>query len=333
MSTPCGAGALQTRGTCWFYTILNGFLLSELGRKFLWSHMTTYYETLTPAEKAFFTDRVSAPCPVSATNFKKLFFYKFLDQYMCAINTSSNVNNRAGKSAELLRNIEFIGARAKQFKGLNGASASTEIDAILKRLGIHDWGMGLLDRPVKDDLSSKNMIILSAWLKDKHTKLDSKMTVGSRVFLLSHAEVKLSNKQNDKLGHSIVGVKCGGEGYLYDAHQAKLHPCRWWTLSTLKTRIQEIYGDKYSKPRYGYAVYIKQAFAAGINPTCHVRRRRTPERVAAPARAASPPVTLANCQRRMAALPSKTQRGKFYSSIWKKLNVPNRKILKAQANA
>jgi hypothetical protein len=327
MSTPCGAGALQTHGTCWFYTILNGFLLSELGRKFLWSHMTAYYATLTPAEKTFFTDRVSAPCPASATNFKKLFFYKFLDQYVCAINTSSNVNNRAGKSAELLRNIEFVGARAKQFKGLGGASASTEIDAILGRLGIRDWGMGLLDNRVKDDLSAKNMIILSAWLDSLHTKLDSKMTVGSHVFLLSHAEVKMSNKQNE--GHSIVGVRCGGEGYLYDSNKAKLHPCRWWTLSTLKTRIKEIYGNKYSKPRYGYAVYIKEAFATGVHPTCHIRRRRTPERAAA----ASPAVTLANCQRRMAALPSKTQRGKFYSSIWKKLSVPNRKILKAQANA
>jgi hypothetical protein len=328
MSTTCGAGALQTHGTCWFYTILNGFLLSELGRKFLWSHMTTYYETLTPAEKAFFTDRVSAPCPVSTTNFKKLFFYKFLDQYMCAINTSSNLNNRAGKSAELLRNIEFKGPRAKEFKGLKGASATTEIDAILGRLGIRDWGMGLLDRPVKDDLSSKNMIIMSAWLKEKHTKLDSKMTVGSRVFLLSHAEIRLYNKEKD-ISHSIVGVKCGGEGFLFNSNMSRLDPCRWWTLSTLKTRIKEMYGDKYSKPRYGYAVYIKQAFAAGINPTCHVRRRHTPERAAA----APPTVTLANCQRRMAALPSKTQRGKFYSSIWKKLSVPNRKILKAQANA
>jgi hypothetical protein len=35
----CGAGVIQTHGTCWFYSILNGFLMSEDGQRILFDKM------------------------------------------------------------------------------------------------------------------------------------------------------------------------------------------------------------------------------------------------------------------------------------------------------
>ena len=52
----CGQGAAQTHGTCWFYTIINGLLMSEGGQKLLYEKMIHLYKGLTPQEKDFFKD-------------------------------------------------------------------------------------------------------------------------------------------------------------------------------------------------------------------------------------------------------------------------------------
>ena len=79
----CGEGALQTRGTCWFFSIINGFLLSDAGQKILFDHLEKFYKGLSPAEKAQFDDGVPAPCVKSLMTAKRMYFYKFLDQYLC----------------------------------------------------------------------------------------------------------------------------------------------------------------------------------------------------------------------------------------------------------
>ena len=48
----CGDGALQTRGTCWFFSIINGFLLSDAGQKILFDHLEKFYKGLDVSEKA-----------------------------------------------------------------------------------------------------------------------------------------------------------------------------------------------------------------------------------------------------------------------------------------
>ena len=50
MNNGCGQlGAIQTRGTCWFYSILNGFILSEDGQKILYNRLKNFYKKLKPA--------------------------------------------------------------------------------------------------------------------------------------------------------------------------------------------------------------------------------------------------------------------------------------------
>lgn len=49
----CGQGTIQSRGTCWFHSIINGFLLSEDGQKILYDKMKEFYSGLTPDEKVF----------------------------------------------------------------------------------------------------------------------------------------------------------------------------------------------------------------------------------------------------------------------------------------
>jgi hypothetical protein len=78
-------GAIQTRGTCWFFSIINGFLLSDAGQKILFRSMEKFYKSLTDQEKAYFDDSIEAPCPLRGDiiKTKRIYFYKFLDQYLC----------------------------------------------------------------------------------------------------------------------------------------------------------------------------------------------------------------------------------------------------------
>lgn len=76
-------GLLQTTGTCWFNTIVNGLILSDKIYKLLLKK----YNKLSQKEKAGL-GLVDAACPL---HFKKLYFYKIFHQFV--IGTHAKVLN------------------------------------------------------------------------------------------------------------------------------------------------------------------------------------------------------------------------------------------------
>jgi hypothetical protein len=69
--------------------------------KILFSHMTREYANMTEAEKAFFDSSIEAPCPLGK-NFKKIYFYKFLDQFCNLTTAPPELTRKAQKSINLL---------------------------------------------------------------------------------------------------------------------------------------------------------------------------------------------------------------------------------------
>lgn len=122
----CGEGALQTRGTCWFFSIINGFLLSSAGQKILFASMERFYKNLNPEEKAFFDDGIDAPCPMKGhvATTKQIYFYKFLDQYLCYRSGPRAISLKAGRSANILGGVGLAGTFAKEHMGGAGARPS-----------------------------------------------------------------------------------------------------------------------------------------------------------------------------------------------------------------
>jgi hypothetical protein len=132
----CGQlGAIQTRGTCWFYSILNGFILSEDGQKILYNRLTNFYKKLKPAEKAYFDDEFNAPCPMkNLSKTKEIYFWKFIDQYLCFMSGPRAATLKAGKSASILGGMSLQGTVAKNMGG-KGAYPQVEIGKILDHVG------------------------------------------------------------------------------------------------------------------------------------------------------------------------------------------------------
>ena len=121
-------GAIQTLGTCWFYSIINGLILSDDGKKILYAELTRFYKTMNADELKYFHDSGALACPLRGDilKAKRIFFYKFLDQFLCYMSGPRAASLKMHKSAEVLQNISLAGT-AKQTHGITGAHPQTQV--------------------------------------------------------------------------------------------------------------------------------------------------------------------------------------------------------------
>lgn len=282
MSGECGQGALQTRGTCWFYSIINGFMLSEDGQKILYAQMKIFYNALDASEKKFFEEPDDAPCPlgVTAAKFNVLYFYKFLDQYTCFIRGRRNISLRARKSAELLRNLSIAGTFAKRNSGASGAFPHQELPGILKKLGLEKkYKTFELGDTIKDAASSQFIVInmnREKTMMVQAPKAGYKIMCASLVIENTNAAAKTEHR-----AHAITPFVCNDKGYLFDSNRRMVFPCTWWNSSSLKnginTHIAPYYAHfkngKITRVYFSYVAYSKQDFVNKISPSCMLKRR------------------------------------------------------------
>ena len=167
----CGQlGAIQSRGTCWFYSILNGFILSEDGQKILFNRLREFYKKLKPAEKAYFDDEFNAPCPMkNLSKTKEIYFWKFIDQYLCFMSGPRAASLKAGKSASLLGGMSLQGTVAKKNQGGKGAYPQAEIGKILDHVGFaKDYYVKYAADPPKFHANRKPQFVIV--MQDKYHK-------------------------------------------------------------------------------------------------------------------------------------------------------------------
>ena len=282
----CGEGALQTRGTCWFFSIINGFLLSEAGQKILFDHLEKFYKGLSPAEKAQFDDGVPAPCVKSLMTAKRTYFYKFLDQYLCFRSGPRSASLKAGKSANILGGASLAGTLAKQNAGGKGAFPQEELPKILKHLGITDYIMTRHNAhmPIADARKRPHFLVAVSSKSDRvdrippfrpktYSKMCCSVTIGN-----SNASNSLAHKY-----HAITGYMCNGKGYLFDSNQRKPFPCDWWVWKDLKrvvdnevARFYDFFaGGQINYMGYNFVIFSRNDYIESIKPVCRLKYKKT----------------------------------------------------------
>ena len=282
----CGEGALQTRGTCWFFSIINGFLLSDAGQKILFDHLEKFYKGLSPAEKAQFDDGVPAPCVKSLMTAKRMYFYKFLDQYLCFRSGPRSASLKAGKSANILGGASLTGTIAKTHAGGQGAFPGEELPKILRHLGITDYLLANADGhlPLTDAKKRPHFVAAVAskttgmgqvpYFRTKtYSKMCCSITIGN-----SNA----SNSQQHKF-HAITGYMCNGEGYLFDSNQRKQFPCEWWRWTELEkvvygevARFYDFFaGGQINFMAYTFVIFSRNDYIDSIKPVCRLKYKKT----------------------------------------------------------
>jgi len=259
----CGQAAAQTHATCWFYTILNGLLMSEGGQKLLYEKMVHFYKGLTPQEKSFFRDGIDAPCP-RGRNFKPIFFYKFLDQFFCFMSGPRNIKLKAGLSPQLLNNA-----------GLNvnehtGSWSIKEFVPLLRRLGFEEDEYQVTNyEELASKVALKPKIIMSTdhWVRSS-TAIRGYELMCACIELLPTYTARTVN------GHAVAGYVCNGKPYLIDSNVLEPMPCKWWDYNQLQSafkKMNKMYNNRYESINISYSVYVKRSTLRRIHPACLLR--------------------------------------------------------------
>ena len=292
MNNGCGQlGAIQTRGTCWFFSILNGFILSEDGQKILYKKLQEFYKKLKPAGRAYFDDEFNAPCPMGSnlTKTKEIYFWKFIDQYLCFMSGPRAVSLQAGKSAEILGDMSLAGTLAKQNKGGKGAFPQVEIGKVLDHVGFAaDYYFKYAQDPPKFHVSGTRPFVVV--MQDKYHKTTympeiPKGLMADPKYELMCASLVIANTHANKSEmhswHAVAGFVCNGRGYIYDSNQRKVFKCNWWNLAEFKKVANEEIAQAYpffkdgqiNVHTYAFAIFARKEFTRGVAPACRMKYR------------------------------------------------------------
>lgn len=285
MNNGCGQlGAIQTRGTCWFYSILNGFILSENGQKILYNRLTTFYKKLKPAEKAYFDDKFNAPCPMkNMSKTKEIYFWKFIDQYLCFMSGPRSIRLQAGKSASILGGMSLQGTVAKNMGG-KGAFPQAEIGKILDHVGFAKeyYFKYSSDTPKFHAVRKPQFVIVRAskqWPKSYMAEIPAGLMNDPKYELMC-ATLVIANTNANKgemhKWHAVAGYVCNGKGYIYDSNQRKVFKCNWWNLADFKKvandEIAPAYtffsGGQINVHMYALAIFSRKEFTKDIGVSC-----------------------------------------------------------------
>ena len=287
----CGQlGAIQTRGTCWFYSILNGFILSQDGQKILYNRLKEYYSKLKPAEKAYFDDTINAPCPLKdITKTKEIYFWKFIDQYLCFMSGPRAISLKAGKSANLLGGMSLQGTVAKEAQGARGAYPQVEIGKILDHVGFK----GKYYMKYADDMKQFNhvrkpqFVVVSQSQTKPMTYMERfpRYLIADPSYEVMCASLVIANtnaaKSEMHSWHAIAGFVCNGKGYIYDSNQKKIFKCNWWIFEEFvrvtNDEVGQFYpffkGGKINYHAYAFGIFARKEAIKDVAPACLLKTK------------------------------------------------------------
>ena len=287
-------GAIQTTGTCWFFSILNGFILSEDGQKILYVRLKEFYNKLSPDEKVYFDDTLNAPCPMK--DFKKtneIYFWKFVDQYLCFMSGPRAASLKMGRSAKVLAGMHLQGTVARANIGTKGAHPQQEIANILEHVGFTGkFDMRYAEKKVAFDSRKKPQFVVvseSDWIPTAYMERIPQAFTENKDYSLMCASIAISNtlanNREQHKGHALAGYLCNGKGYIYDSNQRKVFRCDWWDRADLKKVVDKeislIYpffkGGQVNYFSYSFAIFSRKEFVKNVAPACLMKyKTKTP---------------------------------------------------------
>jgi len=263
-------GIGQNLETCWFYSSLNVFLLSENGFKIMWKKLKEVYSGLSPSNKNYFNSNVNAPCPSRTSgNIKNLYFWKFLDEYMCSIGGPGRLAVRAGKSRNLLKNIPFRNEGTREAKGLAPGHPQKEIDVILTQLGFtsRDFRMVSWSSGVQADWKTPILIYVSNTNNRRFGIAVSNITLKLRTYDLTGATLTFK-LVGASTGHSISFSIVNGHGAVFDsARPSHIVGCKWYDATELAKFINAKYGAT-ENMYFTTVIYTNSNYTREISPYC-----------------------------------------------------------------
>jgi hypothetical protein len=263
-------GIAQNLNTCWFYSSLNIFLLSDNGLKIFWKKLQDVYGSLTANQKAYFNSNVNTPCPTGINKVNLLYFWKFFDEYMCALGGPGRLHTQARKSRNLLKNMNFSSAALKEAKGLAPGKAQAEIKPILRHIGFTDAEVRYVSHNQAPNASWTQPIVIRMHDPTTPTKyLWARSAPNWRPagYELTGVSIYIDT-QYLRIPHQIAGVIQGGKKLVFDSAR----PYDIWEVDwTDEDEFWKFITSKYGKVKWvlwSFLVYTRKDFTNKISPSC-----------------------------------------------------------------
>jgi len=274
---------LQTHGTCWFYTIMNGFILSDSGRAILYKRMTEFFNGLNKGEREAFLRPSGMGCPAKHRTFYQLHFWKFIDQYICQYRRNRQVPIQAKTSPELLRTINKWNSNNsfRESFGSGGAYTGREVFPVLRSIGLGDKYQKE-KAYLKDEggvISPDKQFII--WADPARPfKIPKVLRRSGFKFSLSHCALRVMVHEL----HAVSGYVSGGHGYLYDSNQQRKFACQWWdpkSLSLGMRRLAQFYPNRKANMDIAidFIVWTKDATVSRVKMVCKATENAPLERL------------------------------------------------------
>jgi len=255
--------------------------------------MELFYKHLSLEEKAFFDDGIDAPCPMKGrvATTKQIYFYKFLDQYLCYRSGPRAISLKAGKSANILGGVGLEGTVAKEHMGGWGARPQQEIGAILRHLGLYDYFELYVENGGKSYYAQSHPDPSFVVLKFNKNSLDSFKYIPpfrEKTYSMMCCSITIGNtKGNSKtqhMFHAITGFMCDDKGYLFDSNQRKMFRCDWQDITEVQKVVNRDIAPIYSFFKngqidffgYNYVIFSNNSYVENINPVCRLKRKEGP---------------------------------------------------------
>lgn len=261
-------GIAQNLNTCWFYSSLNIFLLSDNGLKIFWKKLQDVYAGLNANQKAYFNANVNTPSCSTGSN--KVYFWKFFDEYLCALGGPGRLHTQARKSRNLLKNMNFSSNALKEAKGLAPGKAQGEIKPILRHIGFTDADVRYASHSQAPNASWTQPIVIR--MHDPTTPTKYLWARGAPNWSSSGYELTgvsiYIDAQYLRIPHQIAGVIQGGKKLVFDS--ARPHDI-WEVDWTDENEFLKFITSKYGKVKWvlwSFLVYTRKDFTNKISPSC-----------------------------------------------------------------
>jgi len=275
-------GAGQTLGTCWFFSSINIFLTSDNGLKILWQKLQETLPKLKARQRNYFNSNINAPCPYkgSVKKTSAIYFWKFLNQYICAVGGPGRLLPKSGLNAYLTKNIKWRGEAAKESKGqYGGGNPYIELPVILGHLGFKigsDFRMLDFERWKyqfrKPNWTAPILMYRSAGSLTRTELRD--LMLEKRGYELTGAIIYAA-AQDGSMAHVWSCTIRNGKGYICDSnYPTQQKPLEWWKVDEVKNYFRTL--PNYPHYRLGAARYIsfdvilytRKDYTNKISPYC-----------------------------------------------------------------
>ena len=282
-------GLGQTGSTCWFNSSLNIFLTSDNGLKILWQKLQETLPTLKPRERAYFNSNINAPCPYKGAVKKTsaIYFWKFLNQYICAVGGPGRLLPKSGLNSYLTKNVKWRNAGAREAKGTSGAHPSWELPAILGHLGFRvgrDFRMLDAERwryKFKNNNWTAPVLMYSGGGHAYKYKMRDLLLEKKGYDLTGAIVYVLPSLESNQEPHVWACAIRNGKGYITDSNYPTTQiECSWW----LKDNLERYFMTVNQPYRTGVArlmgfdviMYTRKEFTNKIDPTCELPKSYRP---------------------------------------------------------